>query len=108
MRCDSCQAVVYRQRLIGGSFKGVDCGCAGRERLRIDGAKNPFGDLQLEHIHDEFGKPVRVTSSRQLAEAEKRYDFCHMARNYNESNMHDPPQQRVMSVTDFYRQKFRG
>lgn len=54
--------------------------------------KSLFGDLTLDHVMDEFGKPVRVTSRRQLLEAEKRYKFRSLIGHSDEANFDKPPQ----------------
>ncbi len=59
----------------------------------LSGAVTPFSELQLDHVHDEFGQPVRVTSLRQLREAEKRYHFRSCIANTDEENFDKPPKQ---------------
>jgi len=103
--CDQCGETCYRTRYIGGRYLGLDCRCV-TDRTQASTA-NPYGDLTIEHVHDEKGNPVRVTSSRQLAEAEKRYNFASVVRNFDQANIDRPPQQKVFQVTDFYREKFQ-
>ncbi len=55
---------------------------------------NPFADLTLEHAHDEFGRPVHVSSLRQLHEAEKRYNFRSLIGHTDEAKFNEPPPQR--------------
>lgn len=105
MICDNCEKPIYRKVFTGDRWLGVDCGCY-RERRRAITAVNPFADFQLEHVHDETGKPLRVTSIRQLSEAEKRYDFASVILNQDHGNVDDAPQQRVMTVSDVYKRKF--
>jgi len=103
--CDQCSKPVYRQVFVPGTgFMGVDCHCY-RERPRATTAVNPYGDLTLEHIHVD-GKPLRVTSSRQLAKAEVEHNFIHVARNMDQCRMDDAPQQKVFTVGDVYKRKF--
>lgn len=104
MTCDKCNEVVYRTRFIGGKWIGVDCNCV--QEARIQSCVNPYGDLTLQHVHGDDGKPVRVTSSRQLSEAEKRYNFSSVARNMDSKNFDAPPQARVSTVADHYKRKF--
>jgi hypothetical protein len=100
MTCDTCGKPVYRTKYLAKSLAwvGVDCGCA-RERavLSVNGS---FDDLTLDHIHDESGAKVRVTSLRQLREAEKKYNFVHRVANYDGENINIPEQQKVYSVRD--------
>jgi hypothetical protein len=84
---------------------GIDCGCL-REQVEKSAGLNLFSDLTLEHVHDERGKPIRVTSIHQLREAEKRYQFSHHVANSMEKNFETPRQQRTYSVADLYQRKF--
>lgn len=108
MTCDTCGKPVYRTKYFAscGKFIGVDCGCCSLERavLSVNGS---FSDLTLEHIHDESGKPVHVTSLRQLREAEKRYHFSHRVANYDGENINIPEQQKVYTVKNRL-EMFRG
>ena len=103
MQCDQCHEVVYRQVFQGGAFRGVECGCSAGFAERRDAPKDMYSDLVLEHVHDEHGRQVRVTSSRQLAEAEKRYNFASVVRNMDSVRINDAPQQKVFTVRDFYK-----
>lgn len=102
--CEVCNNPVHRSRFTGGKFVGIDCGCLREKRMRT--AFNPFADLTIEHISDEAGNKLRVTSLRQLQEAEKRYSFASVVANFDAANVDDPPQQKVFSVRDMYREKF--
>lgn len=102
--CDACGESVFKTRFTAGKFIGLDCGCLREQHIKS--AVNPFSDLTLEHISDEFGNKVRVTSLRQLQEAEKRYNFASAVANFDESHVNDAPQQKVFSVRDMYREKF--
>jgi hypothetical protein len=106
--CKQCGGTVGVLRLIGNSFVGVDCGCAGGGALRREAGQNPYGDLRLDHIHGEDGKPIRVTSSRQLSAAEQRYNFASVVRNMDSQNIDRAPVQKPMTVGDIYRRKFVG
>lgn len=47
----------------------------------------------LDHVTDEeTGKPLRITSARQLREAEKRYKFRSLVGHTEEANFDKPPQ----------------
>lgn len=50
--------------------------------------------MELEHAHDEMGNPVRVTSLRQLQDAERRYGFKSLVANEREADFDKPPQHR--------------
>jgi hypothetical protein len=104
--CDNCGESVHRTRFTGGKFIGIDCRCFREQQIKS--AVNPFSDLTLEHIHDESGNKVRVTSLRQLQEAEKRFNFASAVANFDESHVNYAPQQKVFSVADMYKSKFHG
>lgn len=102
--CDGCGDPVFRTRLIGGKFLGIGCRCAREIRAALS-VTNPFGDLTLDHVHDERGKPVRVTSLRQLGEAEKRHNFSSVVLASDARNVDTPLQQRAPSMSDLYGQR---
>jgi hypothetical protein len=101
--CQGCGKDSYRVRLVGKRFLGVDC-CI--REVFIASTANPYGDLTLNHIHDEKGQPVRVTSSRQLAEAEVRFNFSSCVRNMEQKNFDAPPQARRQGIGETYQRKF--
>jgi hypothetical protein len=107
-KCGNCGKDVARQRFLQESLKwvGVDCGCV--RALAIANLANPWSDLTLQHIHDEQGKPIRVTSIHQLREAEKRYEFKHHLANSNSEHFNIPPTHKPQTVLDRYERKFRG
>jgi len=105
--CGGCGESVFRARFSGGKWLGVDCGCS-RESIVVD-ADNPFrasGELVLEHVHDTDGKPLRVTSMRQLEAAQNRLHFNHIPSNMDRANWDRPKQQQAYTVGDLYRRKF--
>ena len=108
--CGQCGESVYRQLFDGKQWAGVDCGCYGKNRrqAQVDapGLETAFSDLTLEHIHGDDGRPLRVTSSRQLAQAEQRHKFISVVRNMDAQNFNDAPQQKVFRVEDVYKRKF--
>lgn len=55
---------------------------------------NPFSALRLDHVHNELGQPVEVTSLRQLQQAEKHYKFKSLVANEREADFDKPPQHR--------------
>lgn len=61
----------------------------------------PSDGLVLDHVLDESGKPVRVTSLRQLREAETRYHFRSLIGHTDEANFDKPPQQPTGTIADF-------
>lgn len=103
-RCDGCGKDNYRVRFIGGKFLGTEC-CI-RDIAIAAGATNPYGDLTLSHIHDEKGQPVRITSSRQLAAAEQRFNFSSVVRNMEQKNFDAPPTARRQGIGETYQRKF--
>jgi len=105
--CGGCGESVFRTRFSGGKWLGVDCGCS-QVSLMVD-ADNPFrnnGELVLEHVHDSDGKPLRVTSMRQLEAAQNRLHFNHIPTNMDRADWDRPKQQRAYTVGDLYRRKF--
>jgi len=63
----------------------------GRWQMKRGACHNPYENLVLDHIRDEQGKPVRVNSARELADAEKKYNFIHAASHglEDEAPQHD-------------------
>ena len=63
----------------------------GRWEMKRGACHNPYENLVLENIRDEKGKPVRVNSAKELADAEKKYNFIHAASHglENEAPQHD-------------------
>ena len=106
--CKQCGGTVGRLRLVGNGFFGIDCGCAGMTAIRKEAGQNPYSDLTLDHVHDERGNKVRVTSSRQLSEAQNRYEFASVVHSMNSDNIDRAPAQRPMTVGDVYKRKFAG
>jgi hypothetical protein len=102
--CDNCGEACHRTRWINGRYLGLDCRCY-TERVQAS-AVNPYGDLTLEHVHGEDGKPIRVTSSRQLSEAEKKHNFISVVRNMDQQNIDTPPVNRIRTVDDVYKRRF--
>ena len=102
--CDKCGKRVARVRFVGARWLGHDCGCAAERVLPT--ATNPYGDLTLQHVHDENGKPLRVTSARQLREAETRYNFSSVVANQDSKNFDTPPPSHQRHVGEFYKRKF--
>ena len=55
---------------------------------------NPFAALVLDHAHDDQGRPIEVTSLRQLQAAEKRHHFHSLVANERSADFDKPPQHR--------------
>ena len=104
LTCDECGEIVFRVRFTAGRFLGVDCRCV-REKVEAT-CTNPYADLTIQHVHDEHGKPIRVTSARQLGEAEQRYNFASVVRNMDAKNFNAPPQARKQGIKETYQRKF--
>ena len=112
LTCDQCGERVHRARvLLSGLTVGYDCKCTRVDAgMQVD-FDNPFrtaGELRLSHIYGDDGKPLRVTSRRQLEEAQQKYHFNHIPTNMDRANWDSPKQQRVYNVGDRYRRKFQG
>ena len=75
-------------------------------RLR-ESVFNPFAALELEHVSDDMGQPLRVSSLRQLREAEKRYEFKSLVANERESDFDKPPQHRQKSLVEQMSEPYR-
>jgi hypothetical protein len=93
--CTTCSrsTIHYKQKLApeGAASKWIiTChACANPRHSEL--TANPLGDLTLTHVTDEAGQPVRVTSLRQLREAEKRYHFSSVVANSDAANFDTPP-----------------
>lgn len=65
-------------------------------------AANPYADLTLEHVITEDGKPLHVTSKRQLLEAEKKYHFRSLVAHTDEANFDKPPQTEKRNLNQMF------
>jgi hypothetical protein len=72
-----------------------------------ESVSNPFASLELDHVHDEYSNPVRVTSLKQLQDAEKRYGFRSLVANVDSSDHNKPPQLQPKSLAEQMNQPFR-
>ena len=106
-RCDECGTVVYRRVFSREQNKdlGVECGCTSRPRVLADSTMSAF-DYTLNHVHDEFGKPLRVHSIKELSAAETRLGFQSVVLNSDAQNFDDPPQQRRVEMADVHRWRY--
>lgn len=66
---------------------------------------NPF-NLTLEHVHGADGKPLHVENMRQLAQAEKTYNFESCVLNRDAQNFDDAPQQQRIDMARIHKFKF--
>jgi hypothetical protein len=99
MFCDLCHTDVDRYsrlRTRTGQFLSV-CRVCTSPRPRTACA-NPFSNLRLEHVHDELGRPVEVTSLQQLRAAEKRYGFRSLVSYSDEAGFDKPPQSKQPTI----------
>lgn len=95
--CDNCGQTVARysqwpKEQPDGKYKFItSCYvCEHPQHAMASGAVRVFSELTLDHVTGEDGKPVRVTSLRQLREAEKRYGFRSVVANSDEKNFDNP------------------
>lgn len=101
--CSACghATTSYTLKFSGASPEATCKICENpRHSLTAGHGESMFADLTIDHVTDEFGKPVRVTSRRQLHEAEKRYRFQHHAANHDQANWDKPPQPQSGSIQD--------
>lgn len=92
-------------------FLGIgpgSCQCAEKHlghAPRTSSTANPF-EITFQHVNDEFGNPLKVSSIRQLEAAEKRLGFQSVVLNSDAQNFDDPPQQRKIEMRDLHNWKF--
>ena len=92
--CTDCNqpTLNYRQRLLPSGRWKITCNvCANPQHSNLAVA-TPLAELVLDHQHDELGRPLRVTSLRQLREAEQRLGFRSLVANEDARNFDRPPQ----------------
>lgn len=96
--CSNCArpTIHYKQKLAPAGAPAdapkwiITChACANPRHSEL--TANPLAELVMDHVHDESGNPVRVTSLRQLREAEKRYHFSSVVANQDAANFDTPP-----------------
>lgn len=104
--CDDCGHVttMYTTKFHAGGAHTSCKVCEHPVHSDLSLCANPFSELVIDAIHDEQGRPLRVTSARQLREAEKRYHFSSVIANWAERDFDKPPQQQKGSVGDFMSQ----
>lgn len=100
--CDSCgeETARYVVRFYDGRLHQECRVCTHPRHSGYSSCVNPYADLRLDHVLDEENKPVRVTSRRQLEQAEKRYNFRSLVAHTMSENFDKPPQQRKMNAID--------
>jgi hypothetical protein len=100
MICDECQreADHYVRKLTKTGFRTQCRACkTGRVRPSV---YSPFADMRIDHVHGHDGKALRVTSLRQLYEAEKEFKFKSCVGHTDEARFDDPPQQTKDTAHD--------
>jgi len=107
--CGSCGKDNYRVVFVAGrsQWLGAECGCLRVQILRD--MDNPFataGELVLDHVRNGDGQKVRVTSLRELRQAESKFNFEHVASNNDRANWDKPKQQPAYQVADHYQPRF--
>lgn len=68
--------------------------------IRDQRVANPYSEMIIDHVLGEDNKPLRVTSARQLREAEKRYHFRSLVAHTNEADFDKPPQTNQASIAE--------
>ena len=61
---------------------------------------NPYSEMVIDHVTAEDGRPLRVTSKRQLLEAEKKYHFRSLVAHTDEANFDKPPQRQTPNLAE--------
>jgi|FreactTroBogLake_1042271.scaffolds.fasta_scaffold41506_2 hypothetical protein len=107
MTCDSChqEADVYSRVLTRSGFK-TRCRACARPKVRPS-CFNPFSDLALDHVRTSDGRPVHVSSLRQLREVEKEHRCISLVGNMDEARFDDPPQHKPQTAFDTMSQERR-
>jgi hypothetical protein len=108
-QCGGCQKDNYRVVFVAGTgqWLGAECGCLRIQILRdMDNPFSTSGELKLDHVFDGAGNKVRVTSLRELRQAESKFNFEHVASNNDRANWDKPKQQPAYQVSDHYQPKF--
>ncbi len=85
--CDKCGAVGIRLTGVpngDGSFSWYCKHDLPKMFRETNGAAyNPY-DLTLDHVYDENGHKVHVSSKKEMLEAEKKYKFRHIVTHYDD------------------------
>lgn len=102
IKCDSCgeETSVYTVRFYNERLHQECKVCTQPRHSGYSSTVNPYSDLTLDHCLDDQNRPVRVTSRRQLEQAEKKYHFKSLVANQWEENFDKPPQQRKMNAME--------
>lgn len=105
LKCDDCgrDAAKYSLRFRAGK-QVVRCHACANPKHAALSCYNPFAELTLDHAHDLDGKPIHVTSLRQLRQAETRYKFRSLVANERAADFDKPPQTKI---PDLYEQMTR-
>ena len=100
--CDDCghETSRYITKFFGSKVK-TTCHVCEHPCHAIAQCKNPYENLTIDHVIDDHtGKPLRVTSARQLREAEKRLHFRSLIGHTAEADFDKPPQGESRSIAE--------
>ena len=112
--CDRCHAPCYRLRFMPTvkmslGYGPGSCRCAelhlGSCQATPSTTKSQF-DYTLQHVYDEFGKPLRVHNIKELSAAEKRLGFQSVILNSDQQNFDDPPQQKRVDMATVHNWRY--
>lgn len=101
VRCGKCghDTTSYTMKFRANSVQ-YECHVCEHPPISDARCANPFSEIVLDHVTGEDGRPLRVTSSRQLREAEKKYNFRSLVAHTDEANFDKPPQRNQESIAD--------
>lgn len=104
--CEGCTQSVYRTifNTAKKQWLGVECGCTRRARAQM--STGSMFDITFDHVHDQFGNKVHVSSIRELERAEKTFGFQSVVLNKDAQNFDDAPQQPKVDVASLHKWKF--
>lgn len=91
--CHLCQQPTarYTRRLTAIGLV-TTCHVCANPQHSLAAVATPFADLTLDHQFGDDGKPLHVTSLRQLRAAEARLHFKSLVANEDSANFDRPPQ----------------
>jgi hypothetical protein len=99
--CDKCgaEATSYTMRFRAGRIQH-ECHVCEHPPISDARCANPYSEMVIDHVTGDDGKPLRITSSRQLREAEKKYHFRSLVGHTDEANFDRPPQRKQESIAE--------
>jgi hypothetical protein len=97
--CESCgeETPRYVMKFYSGKAH-YTCHVCEHPRHSVPRCTNPYSDMVIDHVVTEEGKPLRVTSRRQLEAAEKRYHFRSLVAHTDSANFDKPPQDKLAAL----------